>query len=167
MFFVDKKMPTEIERKFLLSNDEWRKVEGVRSAPFRQGYLSLQPGRTVRVRIAGEQAYITIKGERTGLARAEFEYAIPIADANYMLDHLCEHPLIEKTRHFVPHNGRTWEIDVFSGDNAGLIIAEIEFDDPNQTITLPHWVGTEVTDDIRYYNSHLVKWPYSKWESET
>lgn len=156
-------MPTEIERKFLVSSDEWRTADGVRSAPFRQGYLSLQPGRTVRVRIAGEQAYITIKGERTGLARAEFEYAIPSEDANYLLDHLCEHPLIEKTRYFVPHNGLTWEIDVFSGDNTGLIVAEIEFDDPNQTIPLPPWVGLEVTDDLRYYNSHLVNWPYSKW----
>lgn len=159
-------MPTEIERKFLVSSDDWREVEGIHSTPFRQGYLSLQPGRTVRVRIAGEQAYITIKGERTGLARAEFEYAIPIADANEMLDQLCERPLIEKTRYFVPHSGLTWEIDVFSGDNTGLIVAEIEFDDPHQTIPLPSWVGAEVTDDLRYYNSHLVKWPYSKWGSE-
>ena len=162
-------MPTEIERKFLVSDsdDDWRTAEGVRSAPFRQGYLSLQPGRTVRVRIAGEQAFITIKGERTGLARAEFEYAIPLADATYMLDHLCERPLIEKTRYFVPHNDLLWEIDVFSGDNAGLIVAEIELDHADQAITLPHWVGPEVTDDVRYYNSHLVKWPYSKWGSET
>jgi len=157
-------MANEIERKFLAMSDAWR--AGARSERFRQGYLSTQPGRTARVRVAGARAYITIKGERQGLSRLEFEYEIPVADAEGMLDALCEKPLIEKTRHFVEHAGMTWEVDEFAGENAGLVVAEIELDSADQHIELPDWVGQEVTEDIRYYNSHLVRHPFSAWHTQ-
>ena len=156
-------MATEIERKFLVSGDGWR--AGATPKRIRQGYLSLDPLRTVRVRISGDAAYLTIKGEQQGMARTEFEYAIPLADAEHMLDYLCAKPLIEKIRYRVPHNGLTWEVDEFFGDNAGLIIAEIELSDTHQAITLPDWVGQEVTHEARYYNSMLVQQPYSVWRS--
>ena len=156
-------MATEIERKFLVSGDGWR-IDAT-SKRVRQGYLSLNPVRIVRVRISGENAYLTIKGEQQGLSRSEFEYAIPLVDAEHMLDHLCAKPLIEKTRYRVPHDGLTWEVDEFFGDNAGLIIAEIELSDTHQAITLPDWVGQEVTHEARYYNSMLVQQPYSVWRS--
>ena len=155
-------MATEIERKFLIKHAGWR-VHADSGTAFRQGYLCREVGRTVRVRLAGTQAYLTIKGETIGLARAEYEYAIPAADAIYMLDQLCERPLIEKTRYLVPYAGLTWEVDVFEGDNAGLIIAEIELVLAEQTVALPDWIGQEVSDDPRYYNANLVEQPFSRW----
>ena len=154
-------MATEIERKFLVAGNGWR--TGATSKRVRQGYLSVDPLRIVRVRTSGNEAYLTIKGEQHGMARTEFEYVIPLADAEHMLDRLCAKPLIEKIRYLVPHNGLTWEVDEFFGDNAGLIVAEIELADANQVITLPDWVGQEVTQDDRYYNAQLVQQPYNVW----
>lgn len=154
-------MGVEIERKFLLRDKCWRPSDG--GVLYRQGYLSLDAGRSVRIRIANEQAWLTIKGKNKGRIREEFEYAIPAQDAMYMLDHLCLKPLIEKTRYRIDVNGLCWEIDEFFGENAGLVLAEVELDDPDQEIPLPDWIGEEVTDDPRYYNASLVKHPYTAW----
>lgn len=154
-------MSLEIERKFLLKGDGWRALgTGV---PYRQGYLSTVPGRSVRVRQVRDKGYLTIKGIAVGATRAEYEYAIPAEDASEMLTNLCERPLIEKTRYRVEHHGLTWEIDEFDGDNAGLIIAEVELDAEDQAISLPDWVGKEVTGDPRYYNASLIANPYTSW----
>ncbi len=154
-------MGKEIERKFLLKNDAWRAA--ARAVPCRQGYLSREKDRTVRVRVMGGKGFLTIKGVAAGLARAEFEYEIPVDDAHAMLDNMAERPLIEKVRHFVRHAGLTWEIDEFSGENAGLVMAEVELDHEDQPISKPDWLGEEVTDDPRYYNANLVKNPYQAW----
>jgi adenylate cyclase len=151
----------EIERKFLVQGDGW--LEGAKATRLRQGFLSTDPERTVRVRTAGSRAWLTIKGKTVGARRVEYEYEIPLSDAEQMLDSLCERPLIEKTRYEVPVRGHTWEIDVFEGDNAGLIIAEIELQDEAETFEVPSWVGEEVTDDARYFNSNLVREPYATW----
>ncbi len=154
-------MAIEIERKFLVTGDAWRGVG--RSTAFRQGYLSTVKERTVRVRVAGDQGSITIKGITIGATRTEFEYPIPLADANAMLDELCEQPIIEKTRHVVEFDGTIWEIDEFAGVNEGLIVAEVELDSADQEFTLPRWIGDEVTDDPRYFNANLIAHPYSEW----
>jgi adenylate cyclase len=154
-------MGKEIERKFLLAGDEWRGLApGIRT---RQGYLSTVSARTVRVRTVGERGFLTIKGPSVGALRAEYEYEIPIRDAQEMLSHLCEQPLIEKVRYQVPHGGLTWEIDEFCGENAGLVVAEVELPDEQQPIVKPPWIGQEVTGDPRYFNSNLVKLPYARW----
>ncbi|WP_024277060.1 CYTH domain-containing protein [Xanthobacter sp. 126] len=149
-------MPVEIERKFLVTSHAWR--EGARATPIRQGYLS-HDGATVRIRIADGDAFITVKGKTQGLARAEFEYPIPLADARVMLETLCARPLIEKTRYSVQHAGRLWTVDVFEGENDGLVMAEVELDGIDQQVDLPDWVGEEVTSDPRYRNSSLVSAP--------
>ncbi len=154
-------MATEIERKFLVTGDGWRGL-GV-STVFRQGYLSTVKERTVRVRAAGDQGTLTIKGLTVGATRSEFEYPIPLEDANAMLDELCEQPIIEKTRHVVAVDGVTWEIDEFSGVNEGLVVAEVELQDADQNVSLPEWVGDEVTDDPRYFNANLIAHPYTEW----
>ena len=159
-------MANEIERKYLVTNDEWRVSS--RRADLRQGYILRQPGRSVRVRTQfqedGEgQAFLTLKGSRQGITRPEFEYEISISDAIYMLNQMCEKPLIEKTRHFVDYAGLTWEVDEFRGENAGLIVAEVELKHADQPIELPPWIGKEVTNDNRYYNSQLVLNPYNLW----
>ncbi len=154
-------MAKEIERKFLVTGDEWRK--GAVGSVYRQGYLCRTPERTVRVRLAAGRGFVTIKGKTTGAVRDEFEYEIPAADAEAMLTDLCEKPLIEKTRYLVKHAGLTWEIDEFHGDNAGLIVAEVELQAADQRITKPAWVGREVTDDPRYYNASLVIRPFNTW----
>ena len=154
-------MAQEIERKFLVTGDEWRsRATGHR---FRQGYLSTVKERTVRVRVAGDAATLTIKGITVGATRTEYEYAVPLADAQAMLDDLCERPIIEKTRHVVREGGLTWEVDEFEGANAGLIVAEVELNDAGRNIALPSWVGDEVTDDPRYFNSNLIARPYTGW----
>jgi CYTH domain-containing protein len=117
----------------------------------------------VRVRAAGDQGSITIKGITIGATRTEFEYPIPLADANAMLDELCERPIIEKTRHVVEVDGTIWEIDEFAGLNEGLIVAEVELDSVDQGFTRPEWIGDEVTDDPRYFNANLISHPYSEW----
>lgn len=155
-------MATEIERKFLLVSDEWRQLIS-RSETFRQGYLSNDPRASVRVRIAGNQATLNIKGMTLGVQRPEYEYPIPLTDAVELLDQLCARPLIEKTRHFVEFGGNLWEIDEFHGDNAGLIVAEVELDSPDQVIPMPAWVGKEVSHLERYYNVRLTQYPYSRW----
>lgn len=154
-------MGREIERKFLVTSDAWRGAGPGTS--IRQGYLSLDPERTVRIRTAGDQAWITIKGLTQGAARDEFEYAIPLKDADAMLDRLRVGPVLEKTRTRVPFGGRTWEVDEFRGENAGLVVAELELDAEDATVALPPWVGREVTRDPRYYNSHLAMNPWSRW----
>jgi adenylate cyclase len=151
----------EIERKFLVRGDAWR--EGAKGKAYRQGYLSTHKERTVRVRIAGEQAFLTVKGLSVGASRAEYEYEIPVSDAGEMLDRLCEQPLIEKTRYKVAHEGFTWEIDEFLGVNRGLIVAEIELPSETTQFSKPTWVGEDVTDDRRYFNSNLISKPFSTW----
>ncbi|MFP5307522.1 MAG: CYTH domain-containing protein [Gammaproteobacteria bacterium] len=155
-------MPLEIERKFLVVADEWRAAVS-RSVEMRQGYLSREQGRaSVRVRIEGDVARLNIKAAVVGSARAEYEYAIPLADCRELLDTLCV-GRVEKIRHYVPHDGLTWEIDEFLGDNAGLVVAEIELESADQAFARPHWLGRELTQDRRYYNHHLALHPYRSW----
>ncbi len=153
-------MPLEIERKYTVINDAWRSQ--AIGSHYVQGYLSLDPERTVRVRRVADQAWLTIKGRSRGMVRSEYEYPIPPEHAGELLG-MCLQPLIEKTRYRVMHAGLTWEVDVFSGDNAGLVIAEIELESVSQIPELPAWVGDEVTDDVRYYNASLVRHPYRQW----
>ncbi|MGO9060187.1 MAG: CYTH domain-containing protein [Candidatus Binataceae bacterium] len=154
-------MAKEIERKFLVKGDSWRR-QGV-GKHYRQGYLSTVKERTVRVRTAGDKGFITVKGISVGATRSEYEYEIPLADAKEILDHLCEHPLIEKTRYRIQWAGLTWEVDEFEGENRGLVTAEVELTDEHQAVSLPDWIGHEVTTDPRYFNSSLVAHPFSKW----
>ncbi len=154
-------MPQEIERKFLLANDDW-KSDVSRSITLKQGYLNSTKERTVRIRVSGEQAFLTIKGPVSGVTRAEYEYEVPVSDGLSMIN-LCEQPLIEKTRHFVPLGDHLWEIDVFTGANEGLIVAEIELASEGESFTQPSWLGQEVSDDARYYNSSLIHHPFTSW----
>lgn len=154
-------MPQEIERKFLVKGESWRKP--ARGQRYRQGYLSTHPDRAVRVRVGGEQAFLTIKGRTKGATRLEFEYAILLAEANDMLDALCERPLIDKTRYEIEYGGLKWEVDEFHGENHGLVLAEVELEHEDQQIAKPDWLGEEVTHDPRYYNANLIKQPYSTW----
>ena len=154
-------MGTEIERKFLVTGNEWRDMAvGV---VYRQGYLCLEKGRTVRVRVAGEQAFLTIKGESSGISRMEYEYPIPVADARVMLAELCEQPIIEKKRYRITYQGFVWEVDEFFGENEGLLVAEIELEGEGQAFAKPSWIGAEVSADRRYSNASLVKHPFSGW----
>jgi adenylate cyclase len=152
-------MAIEIERKFLVVGEEWRSAPAVY---FCQGYLNRAKERTVRVRVAGDLGYLTIKGVSEGASRAEFEYEIPLADAKQLLA-LCDGPVIEKYRRKVEVAGKTWEVDEFLGANAGLVVAEIELEAEDQAFELPVWVGEEVTGDDRYYNSTLTKRPFNQW----
>ena len=153
-------MGVEIERKFLVVEGLWPRSKA--ATLFRQGYLSRDKGRTVRVRRAGERAYVTIKGESAGLVRPEFEYEIPVSDVDELLA-LCIQPLIEKHRHLIEHEGHTWEVDAFLGANAGLVVAEIELGSADEAFARPAWLGEEVTQDRRYLNSNLVEHPFSSW----
>lgn len=152
-------MALEIERKFLVTGDAWRQGPGTLLS---QGYLNRDKQRTVRVRIAGEQAFLTVKGANQGATRAEFEYPIPLADATQLLA-LCDGPTVEKIRRVVQFEGFAWEVDEFLGQNAGLVVAEIELESEDQVFARPAWVGLEVTDDARYYNSRLATHPYCDW----
>lgn len=152
-------MAIEIERKFLVVGDAWREANAVF---YSQGYLSSDKARTVRVRIAGEQAFLTIKGVTQGMSRAEFEYEIPLADARELLL-MCEQPLIEKYRRKITYAGFVWEVDEFLGENQGLVVAEIELPSENTSFTKPEWVGEEVTADLRYFNSNLARLPFKQW----
>ncbi len=154
-------MGQEIERKFLPCNDAWR--AGASGTRYRQAYLSTDPQRTVRVRTAGDKAFLTIKGMSVGAARAEYEYAIPLDDANELLSEHCLQPVIEKTRYRIAHAGLTWEVDEFEGVNAGLILAEVELESEDQSVDLPDWIGEEVTGDKRYYNANLISHPFNSW----
>ncbi|MCP4428246.1 MAG: CYTH domain-containing protein [Chloroflexi bacterium] len=153
-------MGTEIERKFLVVGNGWRETEG---KLYRQGYLNSAKERVVRVRVVGEKGYLTIKGVNVGAVRAEFEYEIPVEEANEMLNSLCEWPIVEKQRHIVEFGGFTWEVDAFADENEGLVVAEIELESEDQSFDKPDWIGEEVTDDPRYYNVNLVKRPFQTW----
>ena len=152
-------MAQEIERKFRVKEGAWREAKGVR---YRQGYLNSAKERIVRVRTIGDKGYLTIKGLTVGASRMEFEYKIALQDANELLN-ICEKPLIEKIRYTVEDGGMVWEIDEFAGDNQGLMVAEVELESEDQRFPKPDWIGKEVTDDPRYFNSNLIKNPYSKW----
>lgn len=155
-------MTIEIERKFLVINDNWRSLG--KGEVYRQGYISTaNKMTTVRVRIIGNEAYLTIKSKTEGITRNEFEYPIPLEDAQIILDTLCDRPLIEKTRYKITQDNIIWEIDEFQGENKGLIIAEVELQYENQSINIPNWVGEEVSHDPKYYNVNLSKHPYQTW----
>ncbi|MBF0624205.1 MAG: CYTH domain-containing protein [Magnetococcales bacterium] len=156
-------MGREIERRFLVNGEGWRQPD--RATPFRQGFLSTVRERVVRVRLAGGQATLTIKGpaRESGFTRPEFEYPIPAADAEYLLDHLCHQPLIEKTRYRIPWQGLIWEVDEFFGENQGLVVAEVELKTEDQAVVLPPWVAMEITHDHRYSNANLVMHPFTRW----
>lgn len=160
-------MGIEIERKFLLKNSDWKNCVSA-STRFKQGYLVggdiNDPAKaSVRIRVEGDRANINIKSMTLSISRQEYEYAIPLDDAEKMLNELCVKPLVEKIRHIVIYEDHKWEIDVFSGDNNGLIVAEIELNDENEKFAKPGWVGEEVSDQIKYYNVNLIKNPYSSW----
>lgn len=154
-------MSVEIERKFLVLGNDWKKLGP--AVAIRQGYLSSQRDRVVRVRIEGQGATLTIKGRVTGISRGEWEYPIPVVEADELLNGLCERPLIEKTRTRIVHAGMVWEVDEFFGENQGLVVAEIELESEAQTFAKPDWVGVEVTDDARYFNANLLRHPFSAW----
>ncbi len=156
-------MPKEIERKFKVKKNwksEFPEIEGF---VIEQGFLNRDKNRVVRVRIKGEQGFLTIKGKNKGNTRAEYEYEIQMADAEELIL-LCEKPIIEKVRYELPYGDHVWELDVFKGLNQGLLIAEIELEDENEVFELPDWLGEEVSGDERYYNSNLVAFPFSEWE---
>lgn len=156
-------MGTEVERKYLVKREVWTPAGA--GTHFKQGYLNSQKERVVRVRIEGQKAKLTIKGLTTGVTRSEFEYPLPVEDAAILLDQLCERPLIDKHRHVEVHGGHTWEIDVFHGDNEGLVVAEVELARDDVRPVLPAWAGDEVSSDPRYFNSNLLKHPYKSWQT--
>jgi CYTH domain-containing protein len=164
-------MATEIERKFLVRTD-WSPadVDGVTAVRLQQGYLLASPKVSVRVRSSDDAAWLTIKGSSTvsksGLSRLEFEYPIPVEDAEVLLTTLCAQPVIDKTRYSLIEHGMLWTVDVFAGQNAGLVLAEVELEHPNQPVTLPAWVTEDVSGDGRYSNAYLSKTPFSSWSSE-
>ena len=156
-------MSKEIERKFLVKNLDWKSQ--AKGTLYRQGYLNSEKERTVRVRTIDEKSFITVKGITTGVTRMEFEYEIPFADATQMLDKLVEKPIIEKYRYKLAQDGLVWEIDEFLGDNAGLVVAEVELADAQQVLVRPDWLGEEVSSDPRYFNNNLVANPYKNWRA--
>jgi adenylate cyclase len=153
-------MALEIERKYLVDLSKWSPAD--QGTKMIQAYLGLAPNPTVRIRISGEKAFLTIKGRSASISRPEFEYEVPVDDASEMLKLAISNP-VEKTRYEVMHDGFLWEIDVFSGKNTGLVVAEIELESENQQILKPDWILEEVTYDERYYNSYLSCCPYSEW----
>jgi len=158
-------MGKEIERKFLIDTDTLGPLEG--GSVIKQGYIETASKTVVRVRIRQDQAFLTLKGANNGAVRSEFEYAIPLTDANEILAELCNGPIVEKTRYLVPLGKHTWEIDVFHGDNKGLVVAEIELSCVDEGFDRPPWITQEVTDDARYYNSNLLAHPYKAWPKHT
>lgn len=155
-------MGVEIERKFLVVDDSWR--ESVRAAvPIMQGYLAHTESATVRVRVKGDAGFVTIKGATTGVTRSEYEYGIPVSDAREMLATLAQGPVIDKVRHLVDVGGYTWEVDVFAGDNEGLVMAEVELEADDAHFERPAWAGADVSDDPRYFNVYLAQRPYRTW----
>jgi len=153
-------MPLEIERKFLVDTLKWKPaVEGIRLV---QAYLSIDPNPTVRIRIAGDQAFLTIKGRTKGISRPEFEYEIPVDDAQEMMKMAISNP-VEKIRYKIMHEGFLWEVDVFLEKNEGLVMAELELESENQEFPRPDWLLAEVSDDRRYYNSYLSVHPFQEW----
>ena len=155
-------MAIEIERKFLLRDDSWRE-QAEAGVFYSQGYLASGPLSSVRVRLAGDKAWLNIKKATSTIRRLEYEYPIPAADAAELLDEFCADSRIDKTRYHVSHAGHLWEVDVFEGENAGLVVAEIELNDEQESFATPFWLGEEVSHDPRYYNMNLAKTPYTKW----
>jgi adenylate cyclase len=155
-------MGVEIERKFLVTSDSWCEAVTA-SVRYRQGYLARSATSAIRVRTDGERAYLNIKSTTDGITRLEYEYPIPLTDAEEMLARVALRPLIAKTRHYVDFGGRRWEVDVFEADNAGLVVAEVELEAADAPLALPPWVGLEVSADPRYYNSTLSERPYCEW----
>lgn len=158
-------MATEIERKFLVLNDTWR-AQAAPGVRYLQGYLANSKQASVRVRIEGEVARLNIKSATLGVTRREYEYAIPVSDAREILKDLCDEPLIDKLRYHVRHGGHRWEIDVFEGDNAGLVVAEIELASEDEIFARPDWLGREVSHDARYYNVCLAQHPFKHWQEQ-
>jgi adenylate cyclase len=155
-------MALEIERKFLVHRDKWEALSKPMPQNIRQGYISTEPEKTIRVRIKDSDAYLTIKGKTEGFSRTEIECPIPLLEATEMLAHFALSE-IEKERFEIMFGKHLWEVDVFHGSNEGLIVAEIELENESATFGLPDWIAVEVTDDIRYYNSYLSLHPYSAW----
>ena len=155
-------MPLEIERKFLVHTDKLGELSN--GQEMRQGYVPTRDLTSVRIRTAGDRAWLTIKGKNRGASRLEFEYEIPLSDARHMLAELCDGEVIHKHRYLREYGGLTWEIDVFEGRNAGLIVAEVELEAEDQALALPPWVAEEVTADPRYYNVNLLSQPFSQWD---
>lgn len=155
-------MALEIERKYLVDLEELGTLEN--GTRIKQGYLSTNKDAVVRVRVKNDKAYLTIKGSNIGVTRLEFEYEIPLIEANEMLDKLCQKPVIDKTRYLIDFENHTWELDIFYGENEGLVVVEVELSSEDETIILPSWVKEEVTSDARYYNSNLMKHPFKDWE---
>ncbi len=154
-------MNQEIERKFLVSGSGYKEL----AVPtrYKQGYITITEKGSVRVRIAGEKAFLTVKSKRTGISRAEYEYEIPVAEAQGLLTDIARQPIIEKQRYKVEYAGNIWEVDEFFGDNEGLVIAEIELESEDQRFEKPEWIGEEVSGERRYYNANLVGNPYCNW----
>ncbi len=155
-------MGVEIERKFLVNLAEWQIVEKPQGSSYRQGYILKEPQKTIRIRVTDQQSFMTIKGQSTSFSRSEYEYVIPTKDAEELLANFCKEVIV-KTRYCIDYAGKTWEVDVFAGDNDGLIVAEIELDSEDEQFELPAWVAQEVTGDNRYYNSNLSVHPYATW----
>jgi adenylate cyclase len=156
-------MPTEIERKFLVDLEKWGKVIKPAGKLYNQGYILSEERRTVRIRVTNDAAYITLKGASTGISRSEYEYTIPVNEGNEILDNFAT-SLIKKTRYEIEYAGHTWEVDVFTGDNTGLIVAEIELRHEDEQFEKPDWAGPEVSHDNRYTNASLSISPYKNWK---
>jgi len=156
-------MGKEIERKFLVA--DLGVLDAAEGTYFKQGYVRTADKTTVRVRVAGEKGFLTLKGPTSGFSRAEFEYEVPKQEALEMLEAFCQEPMIEKTRFRIPHEGLIWEVDRFVGKNEGLVVAEVELESEIQEISLPAWIGEEVTGEVRYYNSRLAETPFQEWNS--
>ncbi len=155
-------MPFEIEHKYLVNHPLWKQVVPAESKKVKQGYISSSPINSVRVRVLGQQGFVTVKGKSTGATRKEFEYEIPLEEAEEMLNLFCTE-MISKTRHYVVVGSHTWEVDEFHDLNAGLVVAEIELGSEDEKYELPSWIGLDVTSDKRYSNANLVLRPYSTW----
>lgn len=158
-------MAIEIERKFLVNPTKWAQVKKPEGENFRQAYLLTEPDRSIRIRLTPTQALLTIKGKTQGIGRSEFEYEIPMQDGIEMIDQMAVAEL-SKTRYTLKFEGKVWEIDEFFGKNEGLIVAEIELEDENETFIRPDWLGKEITNDVRYYNANLVLNPYENWKNQ-
>jgi len=157
-------MGVEIERKFLVDHEKWEQVKKTTGIHYRQGYLVDEASKTIRVRVAGKKGFITIKGSTSGISRKEFEYKIPVNDATELINGFAGSE-VEKVRFRIRFKGKLWEVDEFLGDNQGLIMAEIELKQEDETFEKPGWITREVSDDDRYYNSYLAKNPFKKWRS--
>ena len=156
-------MGIEIERKFLVNKEKWSQVTKEKQSLYRQGYIVSDPAKTIRVRLTDAAAFLTIKGLTVGTSRTEFEYSIPVADAQQLLDEFCD-SVVSKIRYFITYDNKLWEVDEFLGDNEGLMVAEIELESEDESFSLPDWVDKEVTSEKKYSNSNLAKRPYKSWE---